>query len=306
MKKHMKFTSMLLALALTVAILPTAAFAAEKQGLDNNELSCVVLNLKGLDYLLSEDSVQVTSQHLQKVNDDLEILWDLGIVMNEQQIEEIDIKENGKVTYLVKMVTNDDLISVNDLDKGIEIVVQEGEITNILTLCNDGNIFLDGELIQSMTGLYSAESIIAPHSTDYWQENTPYYGTSADYKYAFNKNDSFPDLNLNRALNSISDAVAIGLLTSLLTAGGGIIAAAGAGIAGSIAGGVIGYARANDPFTSAFSYKATSYTINSGTGYINANYGYQYQYRFTFYTRQNYGGTSYKETWYHMNLPYVG
>ena len=296
---------MLLAVALIVVTLPTAAFAAEEQELKYGEISCVVLNSKELNDFLNENSAQAASQSLQKVNDDLEILWNLGIVISEEQLKKVDVKENGEVTYLVKMVTNDDLISVNTLDKGTEIVVREGEITNILTLCNNGDIFLDGELIQNMTTLYSGGSVAVPYSTDYWQKNEPYYGTSTDYKYPFNQNDSFPDLNLNRALNSISDAVAISLLASMLTAAGGVIASAGAGIAGAIAGGVIGYARKNDPFTSAFSYKATSYTINNGTGYINANYGYQYQYRFTFYTSTNYDGLSYKETWYHMNLPYV-
>ena len=45
----------------------------------------------------------------------------------------------------------------------------------------------------------------------------------------------------------------------------------------------------NNPSTKYGSYKASSYTAKSGTGFIDNNYGYNYMYKCTFYLVPNYG-----------------
>ena len=141
-------------------------------------------------------------------------------------------------------------------------------------------------------------------SVEDWSENTPFYGTPSDYDCWFN-DESFPNLELPKALNAIQDSVAVGAIVLILTAGSGVLAGIGATFSSALVTAFISYARGTDPYTGAVSYKATVYTINQGTGFVNNTYGYQYRYNFTFFTRKNYGGFSYQETWYHMLLNYA-
>ena len=270
----------------------------------------VKFDTNGVKRKLKNNSETFKKADLDKINSDMLFLNELGILeSSEEQIKEISIDKKNKINYSVELGKYENTISVENKSGRTEMTAQQGDISNTLTVYDDGRIYLDGKLVINkaenrkpaditmyaeglfnanfMNNLKSASDVV---TYDYWS-SSPLHGKTGDYKYHW-KNESVKNLDLGKAIKNITVSVFITVL--LLVIGAKYVVSIGV----AVFTGVYDYFKVNDPTSGYLSYKASVYTIKKGTPSVSASVGSVYKYNFQFFGGKNYTNHQCNKTYY--------
>ena len=270
----------------------------------------VKFDADGVKRKLKKDSETFKKVDLDKINSDMLFLNELGILeSSEEQIKEISIDKKNKINYSVEFGKYENTISIENKSGRTEMTAQQGDISNTLTMYDDGRIYLDGKLVINKAenrkpaditmyaeGLFSANIMNNLKSAsdvvtyDYWS-SSPLHGKTADYKYHW-KDESVKNLALGKMIKSIVAAVFIAILVGVFQFG--TLVSIGIGIFTA----VYDYFKVNDPTSSYLSYKASVYTIKKGTPAVSSSVGSVYKYNFQFFGGKNYTNHQCNKTYY--------
>ena len=200
-------------------------------------------------------------------------------------------------------------ISIENKSGRTEMTAQQGDISNTLTVYDDGRIYLDGKLVINKAenrkpaditmyaeGLFNANFMNKLKTAsdvvtyDYWS-SSPLHGKTADYKYHW-KDESVKNLDLGKMIKSIVASVFLTILTYLVSPKLAVC------IGTAVFTAVYDYFKVNDPTSSYLSYKASVYTIKKGTPAVSNSVGSVYKYNFQFFGGKNYTNHQCNKTYY--------
>lgn len=237
-------------------------------------------------------------------DNDMEVLDKMGITtfatITSENAVVIGGEEKTEYQVTIGSITNEITVLENSAEKQ-SIQVVQGDICNQLDIYANGDIVLDGELVE-----ITREAVVEPTSDDivtyagatiYWKD-TPGYGKNSDYSN-FLKNENVKDINLKKTIESIATATLLTILGMAMGgAAGGIIS-----FAGSATQTVYDYFVKKSPTTTHLSCKSKVYTHkNYKSGYIPSQFTFIYKYKSTFYSEKNYGGSTTKVQAFKHNM----
>lgn len=226
------------------------------------------------------------------INEDLELLTDIGVYYKEEQLQGITKNVENQLVYELSFGKYTNEISIDRLTDKTEITYQQDDITNVVTICENGDLLVDGVFVTNTVEQKAARR----RSYTAWTQ-TPGYGTSSSYKY-LHHTDQCSNVQLTKDVRDLT----IGVFTNILEAVTGLDIW---GDLGDLLTFVYEQLVYKNPTTDAISYKAPVYTTQSGTGLVNNTVGYCYKYVFTFYANINYNQSVGTQTWYQQIFPYA-
>lgn len=298
MKKIVKKSIALLCVfAMCLTYMGSYANYAQASDFSSSTKGYVEFKAKDINKYLSKGSDAAKGENINKINSDLKILGKLGVISEEKQINTITIDANDNISYFVTISNYKNLISVDSKSpEVIKITAKQDDISNTITIYNDGRLYVDGKLIEAKVATTIDDTVVA-NSYEYW-DSSPWWGSSSDYKYyAFT--DQCSNVPLSNAISALTVSAFIAVVGWYFSFG------LGTTLIATFLGGVYTYFNQNAPYTTNVSYIAPCYYMNSGTPYIPELQGFCYQYRFAFYSSTNYQDYAYSRTYYKLDLPYV-
>lgn len=266
-----------------------------------------IANVNATDIKTSEISkIDVVTQQLIRNNSNLKslknhlysnlkILENIGL--ETDFIDKAEIIDNH-IFFVYKYLDGvKNKISVDTIDTGIMLNIQEGTIHNKFLINNDGTMYIDEKKVvlnnNLLTEDFSPSEEISLYSGEVtnWVTSTCPYGSKSSYTYRLGtKKDS--DITLTTAISNLATTAVILIISAEL----GVSVALSTGL--SI---VVTWVKDRNPTTRGLSYKATNYAHkNYKNTYIKPIKKYAYRSDFTWYPNKNYKGTTYKETLYYI------
>lgn len=290
-----RFIATVCTVALIVSCMGASALAVEVESEDSTG-RYVQLNANAASAKLVQGSMSVNSASLEKINSDFTMMGKTGLLSVESQIVDIDIQGENAVYYTVNLGGYENIISVNSHEDGVDFYSKQGDIENLVTIKDDGYAYIDGQ----RAGLSrNKDSVVVANSTTHWS-NGPFYGTGSMYD-KFRKHEEIKSVEFVNAVGDLTIATFMLFLGPIFGDVANMI-----GLATALADVYQKYVD-NNPATKYASYKADSYTVKDGTGYIDDVYGWNYKYKFTFYMAANFDAVNYPviyKTMYEMITSY--
>ena len=248
-----------------------------------------------INALLTKNSTSVDTENVAKINSDMETLSKIGLVWDAKgQVSEVTIDNNDNVSYLIDYGEYENLISIiSNSPERIEMYAQQGDISNVMVIHDDGRIYLDGNLVEFGN---SMDEVVVANNMEMWLASPP-YGTISSYS-VYDHLDCSRYIGIGQSIANVTFSFFLGLF----------LASAGAPLWIQLAGNPVATefyskVKAYDPYSNYASYKALVYT-RSGGAWINSTYGWCWKYKFNFYASSNYTNYAGNRSIFRQMLPY--
>lgn len=275
-------------------------------------VSCLVLCIIALQFQVVFASTAAGLSN-KSYESDMKVLDKLGITGFSQVVNKSKVDVNGEQKNMFTVQSGDIINDITVLQNSADTVVlkidQDADgITNVLEFRSNGDIILDGNLVEitydgDMKSSFDTP-VISPKAgaTIYWRDKVP-YGSASDYSH-FLKNENVADIALKKQISDTAFSTLLSILSKAIgfaTGGfGGVIVGVFAQKAGQA---VYDYFKKNAASTTALSCKSKVYTHKNYTsGYIGYISSFVYKYNTTFYSKKNYAGVSKTCTAYKVNM----
>ena len=271
-------------------------------------VSCLVLCIIALQFQVVFASTAAGLSN-KSYESDMKVLDKLGITGFSQVVNKSKVDVNGEQKNMFTVQSGDIINDITVLQNSADTVVlkidQDADgITNVLEFRSNGDIILDGNLVEITYDVDMKSSfdtpVISPKAgaTIYWRDKVP-YGSASDYSH-FLKNENVADIALKKTISKIGFAALLSILGGAVA---GSLTAAVSSFAPAAGELIYDYFLDNAGTTSNLSCKSKVYTHKNYTsGYIGYISSFVYKYNTTFYSKKNYAGVSKTCTAYKVNM----
>ena len=163
MKKIVKKSIALLCVfAMCLTYMGSYANYAQASDFSSSTKGYVEFKAKDINKYLSKGSDAAKGENINKINSDLKILGKLGVISEEKQINTITIDANDNISYFVTISNYKNLISVDSKSpEVIKITAKQDDISNTITIYNDGRLYVDGKLIEAKVATTIDDTVVA-------------------------------------------------------------------------------------------------------------------------------------------------
>lgn len=230
------------------------------------------------------------------LNQEKRVLDEIGMTQFATIVDSKEVTIDGKIKTEFELEIGNiknQVVVLEDNDEKKSLQVKQGNICNVLELYENGDIILDGnkvEIVYENNSAYEEEpASVMPRAgaTIYWKDKVS-YGTAADYSN-YLKAENISSIALKQEIYKVALAALIEILGKAMS-----------GITGEIVSfaldaseDIYQYFMDQDPYSKYMSCKSKVYTHkNYSSGYIPTLFTFIYKYKATFYSGQNYSGTS--------------
>ncbi|MCL2632596.1 MAG: hypothetical protein FWD45_05885, partial [Coriobacteriia bacterium] len=242
-----------------------------------------------------KESAPINNEVLEKIGRDTQVFHELWIPFGLEWIQEIQVQDENSIDYIMQYGEYANVISIKSYRNATHrITITQDSIISVITLYANGDCYLDGYQYGN-TKEQRTQGYQQTRGSEWWA-TFPVYGNAGNYVYYAGTNQH-SNVGLTKQIQNVASGAFISIVALIICPALSIPSGWGA-LAGALAN-LYTYGVSNYPWSTAASYKAPYYYMNSGSPYITPINGACIQYRFNFYPLPNYsGGTPNTYYWY--------